>query len=165
MAAAHARRRSAAMDIVVFDIGHIRCGLDILEVQEITRIHAYTPVRGAPSYVRGLVNMRGQIITLIDVRQRFGLPPLEERGALFSIIVPVEAEMVGLLVDSVGDVLRADAEAIRPPPSNLHGAEGYFFHAVVEMSEGLIALVEGERLARRGVDSSAGRAGGDGISS
>ncbi len=142
------------MEIVVFDVGTICCGLDILQVQEITRIPSYTPVHGAPPYVTGLMNMRGQIITLIDVRERLGLPRRAEGMAMWSIIVPLRGELVGLLVDTVGDVIRADPECIRPPPPNLHGTEGYFFPAVVETPEGLVALVEKDRIAGRHADAS-----------
>jgi len=121
------------MEIAVFYVGHLCCGLDILEVQEITRIHNYTPVHGGPPYVTGLVNMRGQIITLVDVRLRFGLPAEPLSMPCWSIIVPVAGQMVGLLVDSVGDVIHAEPEAVRPPPSNQKGVEGYYFCAVTNV--------------------------------
>lgn len=137
------------MEIVVFEVDRVRCGLDILQTQEITRIQSYTPVYGAPAYVTGLVNMRGQIITLIDVRRRFGLDPLPRGAEQWSIIVPMHADLVGLLVDFVGDVIPANPEAIRPPPPNLHGMESYFFPAVLETPDGLVALVERDRIAGR----------------
>lgn len=134
-------------DVVVFQVGGILCGLDIQHIQEIKRIHAHTPVHRAPPHVRGLVNMRGQIITLLDVRQRLGLPPREVAHAAPAIIVAARGELVGLLVDEVDDVVEAPADAVQPPPSNLQGVEGAFFTAVLQTPGGLVALLDKDRIA------------------
>lgn len=139
--------RPALSDVVVFRVEDVRCGLDILDIQEIKKIHAHTPVHRAPSWVRGLVNMRGQIITLVDVRERLGLEPRPVALEAPAIIVPCGDELVGLLVDVVEDVMPADPRHVQPPPSNLHGVEGRFFTAVLPTGDGLIALVDKDRLA------------------
>jgi purine-binding chemotaxis protein CheW len=141
------RGAKGAREIVVFRLDELVCGLDLRQIQEISRIHSFTPVHRAPGYVRGLVNMRGQIITLVDLRTRLELPPRPWRRGAPAIIVPLERELVGLLVDDVDDVLGVDEEAIRPPPANLHGVAGRFFTAVLQTPSGLVALVDKDRLA------------------
>lgn len=134
-------------NVVVFHVEDVQCGLDILQVQEINRIHGFTAVPRAPSYVRGVVNMRGHIITLVDVRERLGLEPRPVGHAAPAIIVKQGDDLVGLLVDAVDDVLEADPRTVQPPPSNLGGVEGHFFTAVLQTEEGLVALVDKERMA------------------
>jgi purine-binding chemotaxis protein CheW len=137
----------ATRDVVVFHVDEITCGLDVRQIQEINKITAHTKVNRAPPYVRGLVNMRGQIITLIDVRQRLGLPARALTGPTPAIIVPVGNELVGLLVDEVDVVVEAEPDSVRPPPANLHGVEGRFFTSVLQTPGGLVAMLDKERIA------------------
>jgi purine-binding chemotaxis protein CheW len=139
--------REVARDVVVFQVDEILCGLDIRQIQEINRISAHTPVHRAPSYVRGLVNMRGQIITLVDVRARLGLETRPLAAAAPAIIVPVNGELVGLIVDEVDDVVLVEPEDVRPPPANLHGVEGRFFTSVLQTAGGLVAMIDKDRIA------------------
>ncbi len=101
----------------------------------------------AQGFVRGLVNMRGQIITLVDVRARLGLPTRPLTGSSPAIIVPVGHELVGLLIDEVDDVVLAEPDSIRPPPANLHGVEGRFFTSVLQTPTGLVAILDKDRIA------------------
>ena len=144
---ADSHRRATSTDVVVFHVGDIQCGLDILQVQEIKRIRVYTPVHRSPPFVRGLVNMRGQIITLIDVRQRLGLEPHGVGPAAPAIIVAHRGELMGLLVDVVDDAIEVEPGNFQPPPSNLRGVEGIFFTAVIRTTEGLIALLDKDRIS------------------
>ena len=137
----------AVRDVVVFHVDDITCGLDVRQIQEINKITAHTAVHRAPGFVRGLVNMRGQIITLIDVRERLGLPARVLQGPTPAIIVPVGSELVGLLVDEVDDVVEAEPDSVRPPPANLHGVEGRFFTSVLQTAGGLVAMLDKERIA------------------
>jgi len=139
--------RATSTDVVVFHVGDIECALDILQVQEIKRIRVYTPVHRSPPFVRGLVNMRGQIITLIDVRQRLGLEPRPVGPAAPAIIVAHRGELIGLLVDEVDDAIEVQPGHFQPPPSNLRGVEGHFFTAVLRTADGLIAVLDKDRIA------------------
>ena len=138
---------NAGSEIVVFRLGEVTCGLDVIQVNEIKKIKSFTKVYRAPSYVRGLVNMRGQIVTLVDVRERLGLTPREVPGEAEVVIVGHQGELVGLLVDEVQDVILAEPDSVAPPPPNLGGVEGRFFKAVVTTPTGLVALVDKDRLA------------------
>lgn len=144
---APAGRRKATSEVVVFQVEGIACGLDIRDVQEIKKIHSHTPVRRAPPWVRGLVNMRGQIVTLVDVGQRLGLGPRPVRRAAPAIVVVRGDELIGLLVDEVDDVITVDADDLVSPPANLGRVENHFFTAVVRTGRQLVAVVDKERLA------------------
>lgn len=139
--------KRAAVDVVVFRVDEMICGMNILDIQEIKRIHAHAEVHRAPRYVRGLVNMRGHIVTLVDVGQRLGLPPRPVRKAAPAIVVAVGDELVGLLVDEIDDVVTAEPGDIVPAPSNLGGVEGHFLSAVMRTEGGLVALVDKDRIA------------------
>lgn len=134
-------------ELVVFLVDELLCGIDVHDIQEIKRIQDLAPVPRAPSWVRGLVNMRGQIVTLVDVRQRLGFPPIELVGTVSAIVVPLGDEHVGLLVDAIGDVIEAAPDAFRPPPANLLGVAGRFVSSVLRTDDGLIAIVDARRLA------------------
>jgi purine-binding chemotaxis protein CheW len=140
-------QRTAPIDFVVFRVEDVTCGIDILQIQEIKKIHAHAVVHRAPPYVRGLVNMRGHVVTLIDVGHRLGLGPKALDHATPAIIVSVGGELVGLLVDEVQDVIAAEPGDVLPPPANLGGIEGRFFEAVARTTSGLVALVDMERIA------------------
>lgn len=147
--------KRGAMDVVVFRVDEMVCGIPILDIQEIKRIHAHAEVHRAPRYVRGLVNMRGHIVTLVDVGHRLGLPPRALRRAAPAIVVAHGDELVGLLVDEIDDVVSAEPGDIVPAPSNLGGVEGHFLSAVLRTADGLVALVDKERIA--GADAHAER--------
>jgi purine-binding chemotaxis protein CheW len=134
-------------ELVVFRVDELLCGIDVHDIQEIKRIHGAAPVPRAPPGVRGLVNMRGQIVTLIDVRHRLGLPPIELTGTVPAIVVPLGDELVGLLVDAIGDVIEVAPSAFRPPPANLQGVAGRFMTSVLQTDEGLVAVIDARRLA------------------
>lgn len=151
MATPAGSKRTTSTDVVVFRVDDVTCGMNILDVQEIKKIHAHTVVHRAPPYVRGLVNMRGHVVTLIDVGHRLGLAPRPVQRAAPAIILSVGDELVGLLVDEVDDVIVAEPGDVVPPPSNLGGIEGRFFEAVVRTSDGLVALIDKERIA--GIDA------------
>ncbi len=152
MATLATAKRATATDVVVFRVEDVSCGMNILDVQEIKKIHAHTPVHRAPAYVRGLVNMRGHVVTLIDVGHRLGLEARPVRRAAPAIILSVGDELVGLLVDEVDDVIVAEPGDIVAPPSNLGGVQGRFFEAVVRTRDGLVALIDKERIAGAELD-------------
>lgn len=137
-------------EVVIFRLDGQRCALALSAVQEIKRVAGHTPVHRAPPWVRGLVNMRGQVITLVDVRQRLGLTPRDTVGpSALAIIVQQEADLVGLLVDAVEDVVAAPPSDVRRPPANLQGVDARYVTAVIEQADGLVALLDKDRIAGR----------------
>ena len=102
-----------------FDVGGYFFGVDVLQVQEVLRRQELTPVPLAPRVVQGLINLRGQIVTAVDMRLRLGLPPRTEEDAVINVVVRTEDGAVSLLVDDIEDVVGTDAETFESPPDNL----------------------------------------------
>ena len=91
--------------------------INVLRVQEVLRPTEITPVAGAPSFVLGIINLRGNVVTVIDARQRLRLPPVDPTGDTRIIMVEVGEQVVGVMVDRVGDVLNVKQSEIEPAPS------------------------------------------------
>jgi purine-binding chemotaxis protein CheW len=134
------------IDFVIFHIGNIVCGIDIMQIQEIKRLHGLTPVPRSPRHIRGVVNMRGQIVTAIDLRQRLDLEPLLFNMISLAIIVQHKEELIGLLIDEVDDVVRADTSSVSTPPSNICGVYRHFFHGILKLDETLVAILDKDKM-------------------
>jgi purine-binding chemotaxis protein CheW len=142
-------RSTDAVELIVFSVAGILCGLKIDEVQEIKRVGEITPVHHAPDYVQGVINLRGQIVTVIDVRKRLNYPAGEIDGHRRIVVVRRGDENIGLLVDRIEDAVIADEKEILPPPSNISSVEGTFFTGVYKMTNALVAILDRERILRK----------------
>ncbi|MEO1173081.1 MAG: chemotaxis protein CheW, partial [Myxococcota bacterium] len=105
--------------IFTFHVGNLSFGIDILCVQEIVRYQPMTRVPLAHSIVRGLINLRGQIVMALDMRKGLGLPPSEHEDQMINVMVYDEGETVSLLVDGIGDVLALDPDRFESTPATL----------------------------------------------
>lgn len=94
-------------------------GVPALRVREVVRLPLVTRVPGAPAMIAGLMNLRGQIVTAVDLRRRLDLPPREARAGAMAVVVEQGDDAYTLVVDSVGDVVRACADRQEPPPMTL----------------------------------------------
>lgn len=130
------------LELATFYIGDALCGIDILNIQEINKQTEVTTVPQAAEYVQGVLNLRGRIVTIIDLGTKLGLSSIEPSKDNRTIIVDFQDEQVGLLVDSISDVLVAEASRIEPPPSNIGGMQGKFFHGVFKTEKKLIGLLD-----------------------
>lgn len=127
-------------------LGTTLCALDTAGVQEVIRIEQPTRIHGAPPYVVGIINLRGRIVTVIDigVRMGIGVLTLTEDSRVF--ILEHEGESVGLLVDRVLDIVEIAREQISPPPPNLKGMHAKFVSGVFRTEETLVAILNTEQL-------------------
>jgi len=143
-----------------FRLGDRLFGLDLMVIREINRILDITPVPHGREHIRGLINLRGQIVTIIDLAVRLGLPPPPITDGSHNIILKTEGELaairrtdsckrlttsvdlVGFLVDSIGDVVEADESSIDPPSANVSEAEGRFLAGVIKTDAGLLVLLD-----------------------
>lgn len=128
------------VELVIFRVNNLLCGLKSNAVQEIIKIQEITPVHNASEYVKGVINLRGRIVTVIDLHTRLQQSQ-SATSKLRIIIVNYEGEAIGLLVDEVDDILSADQTRIEPPPANLHGLSGNDFSGIFKMEKQLVAII------------------------
>jgi len=123
------------VELVMFRIGPLLCGLPISDIQEIKKIGSITRVYNAPAYVRGVIQLRGQIVTLIDSCQKLGMDPLVLGTQTRIIVLKMNEENVGLLVDEIEDSLLAEKNLIDAPPANMTALQKKFFSGISLLSK------------------------------
>ena len=129
-----------------FFLDGLLLGVDVRRVQEVLRPQEMTPVLPlAPPMIRGLVNLRGQIVTAIDVRRRFDLPPLPADQSPMNVVVRCEDGAVSLLVDEIGDVVEIQDEDFAPPPVTLKGAARELITGVYKLKDRLMLILDTDR--------------------
>ena len=132
---------SESVELAIFNVADLVCALRSIEVQEIIRVQEITVVHHAPEFVSGVINLRGQIVTIIDMRKKFGCPQGQNLETMRIVIVKMAEESVGLLVDGVHDILIAPSNEIEPPPSNISGLNGDFFRGIYKKDDALVAIL------------------------
>lgn len=136
---------SGASQLATFHVSELEFGVDVCRVQEVLRYQAMTRVPLAPKVLRGLINLRGQIVTAIDVRERLALPPSESGEYPMNMIVRTEEGAVSLLVDSIGDVIDVDPSSFEPVPDTLPPALQPILDGVHKLDGRLLLVVNAER--------------------
>lgn len=149
------------MIVSTFTLGELYLGIDIILVREINRSMECTPVPGAHDYIRGMLNIRGRVITLFDLKRRLGWSgesPATSRKKQYNVILKTHEEVqqidravaenncpwqdpVGLVVDQLGDVRDIVDDNIQPPPANLRGISVDFVQGVVEFEKNLLVIL------------------------
>ena len=124
-----------------FRIAGTLCGINAMKVQEVVRIGEVTRVHHAAAQIVGIINLRGKIVTVIDLGVALDMGPLTITPESRVFIVEWQGEYVGLLANSAGDVVSAHPDHITPPPANIHGVQGRFFEGVHRTDERLIAIL------------------------
>jgi purine-binding chemotaxis protein CheW len=144
---------AASGQFSTFFVADLFFGVDVLNVQEVLRFQQMTPVPQAPRVIEGLINLRGQIVTAIDMRRRLGLPPRAEDKSPMNMVVRTSDGAVSLLVDEIGDVLHMDAAAYERPPENLDPAAREIIRGVYKLEGRLLLVLDAERTAELTVNS------------
>lgn len=134
------------VELATFYVGDALCGMDILNVQEINKLIQMTAVPQAPEYVMGIINLRGQIVTVIDLGKKLGLSAIELSESSRNIIVNSRSEHVGLLVSKISDVVEADWAKVEQPPANIGGVQGVYFTGVYKTEDSLIGILDADRV-------------------
>lgn len=120
-------------------------GVDVLHVQEIIRYHEMTRVPLAPPVVRGLINLRGQIVTALDLRRRLEMDPRPEDQSPVNVIVQTSDGAISLLVDEIGDVLEVPEALFEPPPETLRGPARELIRGAYKLENRLLLILDTER--------------------
>jgi purine-binding chemotaxis protein CheW len=124
--------------------GH-HVGIEVTEVQEVIRYQEMTVVPLASHEVQGLINLRGQIVTALDLRRRFGMPERPEDQLPMNVVVRTPDGAVSLLVDEIGDVLEVDDAAFERPPETLDTATRHLVRGAYKLDQGLLLALETKR--------------------
>ncbi len=136
------RLQTGEVELATFWCDHLLLGVELAEVEEINRHTAVTPVPGAPDCVRGLINLRGEVVTVLDLKTILGLGSTQIGPGTRNVIVRCQDERIGLLVDGVSDVVRAKREELLPCPANFGQADTRYFHAVYRMDGRLLVVLD-----------------------
>jgi len=129
--------------LVLFDLANEHYGVDIATVEGIIKLQSITAVPRAPAFVEGVTNLRGEVLPVIDLRKRFGLPADEKRGKDTRIIVVVMGgKKVGMVVDAVSEVLRVSDTAIEPPSPIVTTVDSVFIRGIAKIGDRLVILLD-----------------------
>lgn len=131
---------------VTFKLAGETYGVNVMQVQEVLRYTEIAPVPGAPDYVMGIVNLRGNVVTVIDARYRFGLAPGEITDNTRIVILEAENHVVGILVDSVAEVVYLRQSEIETAPSVGNEESARFIQGVCHKNNELLILIELDKL-------------------
>jgi purine-binding chemotaxis protein CheW len=134
------------LQLVSFKIGEEEFGVNILKVQEINRMLQITKVPNAPEFVEGVVNLRGRIIPVVDLRSRLGMPKIEYNGKTRIVVVDLQNITVGFIVDEVSEVLRIPKDITEPPPAMVANIDADYITAVGKLEDRLLILLDLDRV-------------------
>jgi purine-binding chemotaxis protein CheW len=140
-----------SQEVLTFTIGDQNYGLDLLSVREIRAWTDVTPLPNTPPFVRGVINLRGAVVPIFDLRVRLGGGITQATSANVVIVVEIGSESVGLLVDTVSDILALDASALQPVPATAADEEHTFLSALATHEQRMVALIDVNRLFNRGI--------------
>jgi purine-binding chemotaxis protein CheW len=133
---------SDANQFLTFALGQEEYGVEILKIQEIKGFSAITPLPNAPTYLKGVLNLRGTIVPIVDLRKKFSLPEVEFSKFTVIVVVQVRGQIMGFIVDAVSDVLNVAGDAIQPTP-DLHGqVDTAFITGLAKAGEKLVILLD-----------------------
>ena len=143
---AQTENHSDTVELATFYVGEALCGMDILKVQEINKLIEMTRVPQAPEYVLGILNLRGEIVTIVDLGKKLSLKSTEMSDRTRNIIVNSNGEHIGLMVERISDVIQAEWEKVEAPPANIGGVQGRYFTGVFKTEDRLIGILDVEKV-------------------
>ena len=136
----------ATEHLATFFLDREEYGVDVRQVQEIRRVSEITSVPRAPEFIRGVINLRGRILPVLDLKRKLGLGEVEAGRATRIVVVRVKERLLGLLVDGASQVLKVEVSRVEPPPEEVVERGGDYIRGVAKLDDRLIILVDLERL-------------------
>ena len=137
------------LQLVSFKIANEEFGIDILNVQEINKMTQVTKVPNSPEFVEGVINLRGRVIPVVNLRVKMDLPNREYDKDTRIIVVDLSGKTVGFLVDSVSEVLRIPRNIMEPPPSIVAGINSNYITAVGKLEDRLLNLLDLDKILQQ----------------
>lgn len=140
-------------EIVLFEVADIHCALDIEKIQEVIKLQDATTVYGVSEEVYGVINLRGNIVSIIDVKKVFGFEKTEVASDSRVIILLEDGEQIGVLVDSVDGAEIINSESLQPLPANMSTDYSKYFSQILQKDSSVICLLNSEVLLSEGLES------------
>lgn len=134
------------MQCVTFELEDETYGINVMQVQEVLRETEVAPVPGAPHYVIGIINLRGNVVSVIDARIRFGLSTIERTDMTRIIVIETQQQIIGILVDSVAEVVDVKMSEIETAPNVGNDESSRYIDGVVSRDDKLLILVDLDKL-------------------
>lgn len=138
----------ASTQYATFTLGEHLYGVEVERVQEVLRSQTCTPVPLAPDAVGGLLNLRGQVVTAVDLRRRMGMPGRADGQDPMNVVVRVGGEAVSLLVDVIGGVVNVTDDLFEPPPDTLSGPHRELIRGVYKLEDRLLMALDVARVVQ-----------------
>lgn len=135
--------------LVIFEVADEQYGVEISAVCEIISMRNITGVPKTPDFVEGVINLRSQVIPVVDLRRRLGMPRGERSRASRIMVVKIGQQTNGMIVDSVSEVLRIPSTVVEPPSSLVAGADSQFLRGIAKLQDRLIILLSMEEIFAR----------------
>lgn len=140
---------SEVLQLVSFNVGAEEFAVDILNVQEINRMAHLTRVPNAPVYISGVINLRGKVIPIIDLRRRLGLGNTINDGSTRIVVIEIDEKVVGFIVDKVNEVIRINKDITEVPPTMVSGIDKDFITYIAKLEDRLLILLDLEKVIRK----------------
>ncbi len=134
------------LQLVSFLIGNEEFAVDILKVQEINRLQQITKIPNSPDYVDGVINLRGRVIPVIDLRTRIGIARKEHDKNTRVVVVELDGKTIGFVVDAVSEVLRIPGSITEPPPPLTANINSEYITAVGKLEDRLLILLDLDKI-------------------
>ncbi len=135
-----------AREYLTFRLGQEEYGIDILKVQEIRGYEEPTRIANAPSFLKGVVNLRGTIVPIVDLRMRFGCDSAEYNSFTVTIVLHIGNRTIGAVVDSVSDVMEIPSDAMRAAPEMSSAVDAVYIRGLAQMAERMVILLDIESM-------------------
>ena len=148
--AVQASAREGSREVLVFVLGKEEYGVDILKVQEIRGYDKVTPLPAAPAYLKGVVNLRGVIVPVIDLRVKFGMADPAYDATTVMVVLRIGARVIGIVVDGVSDVIRLAPSDVKPAPELGSLVDASYLAGLASLGERMILLVDIEKFLSGG---------------
>ena len=139
------RNQVAVEEFLTFNLGGEEYAIDILQVQEIRALESVTRIANAPAFIKGVINLRGTIVPIVDLRVKFGMTDTASKSPVV-IILSIAGRVIGVVVDAVSDVVGLTAEQIRPAPEVGSAIASGFIRGLAPLDARMLILVDIERL-------------------
>jgi purine-binding chemotaxis protein CheW len=140
------KQKDEILQLVTFSVGEEEFGVEILKVQEINKMLQVTKIPNSPDFVEGVINLRGKVIPIINLRKRLRLNDKEYDKNTRIIVMEIQGRTVGFIVDSVSEVLRIPRSITEPPPSMIGGVSSEYIVAVGKLEDRLLILLDIDKI-------------------